>query len=114
MAGVGTVAAVLELVLKFYNGIEHTTESYGSLKDDASALERVLEDARPTLQQLGRTDTYNGCARIVRDIRELLSRYPSLGTDNQNFQDMVRWQFAASRIPGLRQRLITQLGFLNL
>lgn len=114
MAGVGPITQVFSLVTRFYIRCEQASEDYGNLREDIAAFQRALDDSKTALIQRGRIDIYNGCAKIIRDIQDLLASHASLATTNRNLREIVSWRSAATRLPALTSRLHSHIVLLNL
>ncbi|KAI9761627.1 MAG: hypothetical protein M1840_001743 [Geoglossum simile] len=113
MATVTSIITVTKLVAKFHAS-SSAPSNYSTLRGDVEAFDRALADARPALLQRGKNDVYDGCAKIIADIRGLLARHSILTTDHKGIRDRVGWRFAATRLPELTERLKMQLLLLNL
>ena len=120
MASVTSIVTVSTLVERFHTRCSpaptssSTPSNYTTLREDVEAFDRALADARPALLQRGKIDVYDGCAKIIADIRGLLARHSVLATDQKGIRDRVGWRFAATRLPALTERLQRHMLLLNL
>ena len=117
--GCGDIIAISELAARVITGYIDAPEDYGHISNDVKALGDMIDDAKEHFEGTYLSDkrretgqvVLKGCESVLADLNDLVEKYKSL--DSNKKLDWNRIKFVKEDITPLRQRLITNTGFLT-
>ena len=116
--GVGDIIAISALAVKVYTAYQDAPDDYRHFSGEVRLLEVMINKAKKHFTSLSDEKQMEGrlvlesCQTLLENLNSLVGKYKSLdATDNK--LDWNRIKFFKEDIAPLRQRLISNTGFLS-
>ena len=118
--GVGDIITISILATKVVTAYKGAPDDYRYISDEVNSLKCMIDDAREYYEGTTLSDkkrkagqvVLKGCEGVLADLNSLVGKYKSLDSTD-NCLDWNRIKFSNEDIATLRQRLISNTGFLS-
>jgi hypothetical protein len=115
----GDFVSVSALAWTVYKSCKDAPESFSNISLEVLSLHAVLKEGDEvltaqsfSLDRKSRLDTVlNGCSGVLEDLRTLVEKYESLGTQTRRTWDRMRW--GLEDIAEMRSRLTSNVALLS-
>lgn len=117
--GIGDFVTISQITLSIYQQLQDAPQEFQSLSTELGNLRNVVDSVAEAVarneidpnQRDRLVQMQNGCFDVLKEMEGLISRYRSLGTNR-----VQKWRWiglGSRRVPGIRQRLNSNIGLLT-
>jgi hypothetical protein len=116
---VGDFVAVTQLAWTVYKSCRDAPESFNNISTELLSLHAVLKEVEEIISEQPLSETRrhhlatisHGCKCVLEDLRALVKKYESLGSQSKRTWDRMRW--GSNDIAELRARLTSNVVLLT-
>ena len=117
--GIGDILALGELSWTVYKSCKDAPESFSNIAQEVLSLHVVLKEVEENIsghklapkQEAGLRTVAEGCQKVLEDLKILVEKYESLGTQSKRTWDRMKW--GLQDVADLRARLTSNTVLLT-
>ncbi|KAK4691981.1 hypothetical protein P7C71_g5133, partial [Lecanoromycetidae sp. Uapishka_2] len=118
-ASASDLIVCIQLAHKIWRGCRDAPDDFRIVSTEVAGLQLVLKEVQETVndRELGQSKKddlkmlLEGCSSVLDELKKLLQRYKSLGTQSKRTWDRLRW--GKEQIESIRQRIIANTSLLT-